>query len=102
MHLADLKSYLEADGRLCALYANPDEWARKAILNVAGSGKFSSDRTIAEYANEIWNVQSLPSAGERVNAGIRADNYAVSAANPRLLSSYALIISVSDVHCSWE
>jgi starch phosphorylase len=48
MHLADLNSYLEADQRLCALYANPDEWAGKAILNVAGSGKFSSDRTIAE------------------------------------------------------
>ena len=60
MHLADLKSYLEADERLRALYANPDEWARKAILNVAGSGKFSSDRTIAEYANEIWNVQACP------------------------------------------
>jgi starch phosphorylase len=60
MHLADLKSYLEADERLCALYAHPDEWARKAILNVAGSGKFSSDRTIAEYAAEIWNVQPCP------------------------------------------
>ncbi len=60
MHLADLKSYLEADERLRAFYANPDEWARKAILNVAGSGRFSSDRTIAEYANEIWNVQACP------------------------------------------
>jgi glycogen phosphorylase len=60
MHLADLKSYLEADERLNALYANPDEWARKAILNVAGSGKFSSDRTIAEYATEIWNVKPCP------------------------------------------
>jgi starch phosphorylase len=60
MHLADLKSYLEADGQLCALYANPDECARKAILNVAGSGKFSSDRTIAEYAEEIWNVKPYP------------------------------------------
>ena len=60
MHLADLKSYLEADERLCALYSKPDEWARKAILNVAGSGKFSSDRTIAEYAKEIWNVQPCP------------------------------------------
>ena len=39
MHLADLKSYLEADQRLLELYANPDEWVRKAILNVAGSGK---------------------------------------------------------------
>jgi len=60
MHLADLKSYLEADERLCALYADPDEWARKAILNVAGSGKFSSDRTIAEYATEIWRVKPCP------------------------------------------
>ena len=60
MHLADLKSYLEADERLRALYADPDEWARKAILNVAGSGKFSSDRTVNEYAAEIWNVQPCP------------------------------------------
>src|SRR6201993_4857169 len=60
MHLADLKSYLEADERLCALYADPDEWARRSILNVAGSGKFSSDRTIAEYADEIWSVQPCP------------------------------------------
>jgi starch phosphorylase len=60
MHLADLKSYLEADERLHTLYADPEEWARKAILNVAGSGKFSSDRTIAEYAADIWNVQPCP------------------------------------------
>jgi glycogen phosphorylase len=60
MHLADLKSYVEADERLCALYADSHEWARKAIWNVASSGKFSSDRTIAEYAAEIWNVQPCP------------------------------------------
>ena len=60
MHLADLTSYLDADRRLCDLYADPDGWARKAILNVAGSGKFSSDRTIAEYAAGIWNVQPCP------------------------------------------
>jgi len=62
MHLADLKSYLEADERLRALYAAPDAWARKAILNVAGSGRFSSDRTIAEYAADIWHVQPCPVA----------------------------------------
>ena len=60
MHLADLSSYLTADAQLTALYADSDEWARKAILNVAGSGKFSSDRTIAEYAAEIWHVQPCP------------------------------------------
>ena len=60
MHLADLKSYLDADHRLVDLYADPEEWARKAILNVAGSGKFSSDRTIAEYARDIWSVEPCP------------------------------------------
>jgi starch phosphorylase len=60
LHLADLGAYLEADGRLVALYADADAWARKAILNVAGSGKFSSDRTIAEYATGIWNAEPCP------------------------------------------
>ena len=60
MHLADLQSYLEADDRLNALYADRSAWARKAILNVAGSGKFSSDRTIAQYASEIWNAKPCP------------------------------------------
>jgi starch phosphorylase len=60
MHLADLSSYLEADGRLCALYADPRAWARTAILNVASSGKFSSDRTIAEYAADIWHASPCP------------------------------------------
>jgi len=60
LHLADLTSYLEADQRLVKLYADPDAWARQAILNVAGSGKFSSDRTIAEYAADIWHVKPCP------------------------------------------
>jgi glycogen phosphorylase len=60
MHLADLKSYLEADQRLGELHADGDGWARKAILNIAGSGKFSSDRTIAQYAAEIWNGKPCP------------------------------------------
>ena len=57
MHLADLTAYLEADKELRALYADQGAWAHKAILNVAGSGKFSSDRTIAEYAADIWNAK---------------------------------------------
>jgi starch phosphorylase len=60
MHLADLRSYLEADQRLLQAYADSDSWARKVILNVAASGKFSSDRTIAEYAADIWNVEPCP------------------------------------------
>jgi starch phosphorylase len=60
MHLADLRSYLQADEQLVQLYGNPQEWARVAILNVAASGKFSSDRTIAEYAKEIWRAEPCP------------------------------------------
>ena len=60
MHLADLTSYLHADGRLCDLHRKPNEWTEKVILNIAGSGKFSSDRTIAQYAQEIWGVKPCP------------------------------------------
>ena len=60
MHLADLQAYLESDRRLTNLYADQGAWNRKAILNVASSGKFSSDRTIAEYAADIWNVEPCP------------------------------------------
>jgi len=60
MHLADLTSYCQAQERLGALYANPGAWAHKAILNVASSGKFSSDRAIAEYASDIWKVEPCP------------------------------------------
>ncbi|HTW64259.1 MAG TPA: glycogen/starch/alpha-glucan phosphorylase [Bryobacteraceae bacterium] len=60
MHLADLKSYLDADRRLLDSFANPEEWTRKVVLNVAHSGKFSSDRTIAEYAAGIWGVKPCP------------------------------------------
>ncbi len=60
MHLADLGSYLDADRRLVELYARPDDWARKAILNIASSGRFSSDRTINEYATDIWKVKPCP------------------------------------------
>ena len=60
MHLADLTSYCQAHERLGALYADPGAWAHKAILNVASSGKFSSDRTIAEYASDIWKAEPYP------------------------------------------
>jgi starch phosphorylase len=60
MHLADLTSYIQANEQLGALYEDPKGWARKAIWNVASSGKFSSDRTIAEYASDIWKVEPCP------------------------------------------
>ena len=60
MHLADLTSYCRAQEAVGALYRERGEWARKAILNVASSGKFSSDRTIAEYARDIWKAEPCP------------------------------------------
>ena len=57
--LADYTSYIAAQERVDALYRTPDAWARKALRNVAGMGPFSSDRTIAEYARDIWNVQPM-------------------------------------------
>jgi glycogen phosphorylase len=60
MHLADLTPYCQAQERLGQLYSDPGAWAHKAILNVANSGKFSSDRTIAEYARDIWRVEPCP------------------------------------------
>jgi starch phosphorylase len=62
MHLADLTSYCQAQERLGTLYADSGAWAHKAILNVASSGKFSSDRTISQYASEIWKVEPCPVA----------------------------------------
>jgi starch phosphorylase len=59
-HLADLTNYARAHRNLGALYADPHAWARKAIINVACSGRFSSDRTITEYADEIWNLKRSP------------------------------------------
>ena len=60
MHLADLSSYLETQTRVGALYGNPGTWAQKAIVNIASSGRFSTDRTITEYATEIWNAKPCP------------------------------------------
>jgi starch phosphorylase len=62
MHLADLTAYLEADRRLLDLYADSDAWTHTAILNIAASGTFSSDRTIAQYAAEIWDAKPCPVA----------------------------------------
>jgi glycogen phosphorylase len=60
LHLADLTSYCQAQRRLGELYCDSGAWADKAILNVGSSGKFSSDRTIAQYAAEIWKAEPCP------------------------------------------
>ena len=57
--LADFRAYCEAQARVDAVYRNPAQWAKMAILNTARVGKFSSDRTIHEYAREIWKLPSV-------------------------------------------
>ena len=57
--LADYADYVACQERVGKLYQQPDEWVRQAILNVAGMGKFSSDRTISEYAKKVWDVKPV-------------------------------------------
>lgn len=59
MLLADYASYVKCQEQVSELFLNQDEWTRRAILNTAGMGKFSSDRTIEEYAREIWGIKPL-------------------------------------------
>jgi glycogen phosphorylase len=60
MHLADLRSYLDADRRMTEPYARTETWAHTAMVNGAGSGKFSSDRSIDGYTTHIWHAQACP------------------------------------------
>ena len=58
--LADFRPYVEAQDAVSRLYLDKEEWTKKSILNVAAMGKFSSDRTIREYASEIWGARPVP------------------------------------------
>ena len=58
--LSEFDSYVECQAKISAAFQDKDRWARMCILNVANSGKFSTDRTIAEYAQEIWNIKPCP------------------------------------------
>ena len=59
MHLADLSAYARAQAAVGSLYQDTEAWTRKAIINVGCSGRFSSDRTIAEYAKDIWKANAV-------------------------------------------
>jgi starch phosphorylase len=60
MHLADLHSYTQAHQDVGRVYNDQEVWTKKAVINVAASAKFSSDRTIQQYAREIWGVEPCP------------------------------------------
>jgi starch phosphorylase len=57
VHLADLESYIDAQERVDVVYSDRTSWLKKSLLNIARVGKFSSDRTITQYAREIWNLR---------------------------------------------
>ncbi|WP_345829309.1 glycogen phosphorylase [Erwinia sp. HDF1-3R] len=57
--LADYRSYVDTQDKVDELYRNPDDWTRRALLNIANMGYFSSDRTIQEYADEIWGIKPV-------------------------------------------
>ncbi|WP_366931466.1 glycogen/starch/alpha-glucan phosphorylase [Thiocapsa sp.] len=60
MVLADYRAYLECQDRISEVYDRPAEWDRMSILNVARMGRFSSDRSVREYAERIWNIVPQP------------------------------------------
>lgn len=60
LHLADLSAYVETQSSIARAYQDQQGWAAKAVHNIARSGRFSSDRTVSEYASEIWNVRPCP------------------------------------------
>jgi len=62
LHFADFPSYIAAKKQIALDYTDRAAWNRKTILNIARMGKFSSDRTVAEYASEIWGIRSIPTA----------------------------------------
>jgi glycogen phosphorylase len=63
MHCADYFDYVRTQAKVDALYKKPEEWAKACVINTASSGKFSSDRTIGQYAHEIWDVTPVPVNG---------------------------------------
>jgi starch phosphorylase len=59
LHLADLPSYLAVQNRIAEAFSDAGGWARRSILNLARSGRFSSDRAVAEYARDIWDIRPV-------------------------------------------
>jgi glycogen phosphorylase len=58
MVLADYQDYIDCQNRVSSLWQDPEAWTRMSILNVARMGKFSSDRSIADYCREVWKIET--------------------------------------------
>jgi glycogen phosphorylase len=71
-HIADFPAYVEMQQIIDGEYRNEEVWWRKAVLNVARIGKFSSDRTVLEYARDIWHIGQFEKSGRPVKAAARA------------------------------
>ena len=67
-HIADFPSYVETQKRIAEEYRQDEIWCRKAVLNVARIGKFSSDRTVLEYARDIWHIGPYEKSASSVKA----------------------------------
>jgi glycogen phosphorylase len=65
MHFADFGSYADAQRQVEKAYRDKQGWSRSSLMNIAGSGKFSSDRTIREYADDIWNIKPISVGDDR-------------------------------------
>ncbi|HEY9644437.1 MAG TPA: glycogen/starch/alpha-glucan phosphorylase, partial [Coleofasciculaceae cyanobacterium] len=85
MLFADFQSYLDCQARAADAYRDQDNWTRMSIINVANMGKFSSDRSIADYCKEIWDVQPVP---------IQLDEYSQSSAGLKVTQSLDHVPSV--------
>ena len=72
----DFYSYVDAQEKVDATYKNYRKWTEMAILGIAKSGQFSSDRTIAEYCSEIWNIQPVPVPHPSTNPNTRVKSFA--------------------------
>jgi starch phosphorylase len=59
MILADLRSYIEAQDRVDITYRDQKKWNEMSLVNIARSGRFSSDRAVMEYAKNIWNIEPV-------------------------------------------
>jgi len=69
MVCADFDDYIATEGRVAAAYDDPIEWARRALLNIAGASRFSADETIRQYASEIWGLNPVPVDLDALSSG---------------------------------